>query len=275
MKKLGVIQNRFSLIFLDLSECSNLTDGGLKEFLRLSGCKLRVLIVSLTRITGQGFQEGVSLPMLEELNLGWCIQLTDGGIKEILRLFGCKLRHLNVSHTDITEHAFQEGVSLPMLEVLYMRACEHLTDGGLKEILRLSGCKLRVIDLRHTNITGQGFKNGVKSLTMLEELNLEWCNYLTDGGLNEILRFFGLKLRVLYVGHTNITGQGFKEGVSLPMLEKQDMNDYQQLTDSGLLEILSITGNRLKKVYVYVELLHNLSLSLPNILLLYLIVICR
>ena len=61
----------------------------------------------------------------------------------------------------------------------------------------------------------------------------------------------GCTLRVLDVSDTNITGHGFKEGVSLPMLEELNLNRCSELTDSGLLEILSITGRRLKTVYVY------------------------
>ena len=243
----------------------SLSDQGLIEILNRSRNNLRELDLSGSIITGVGLEEGVnSLPNLEVLILSTC-NLTDGGLKKILRLSGNKLRVLDVPDTDITGQGFKEGVSLPMLEELNLGWCIQLTDGGLKEILRLSGCKLRVIDLRHTNITGQGFKNGVKSLTMLEELNLEWCNYLTDGGLKEILRFFGFKLRVLYVGHTNITGQGFKEGVSLPMLEELNLEWCEQLTDSGLQDILSITGSRLKTVNVV--MCRNLSTAVRSTLL--------
>ena len=67
-----------NLEVLNLYFCYMLTDGGLKEFLRLSGCTLRVLDVSCcTRITGQGVKEEVSLPMLEELDMRGCEQLTD------------------------------------------------------------------------------------------------------------------------------------------------------------------------------------------------------
>ena len=41
-----------------------------------------------------------------------------------------------------------------------------------------------------------------------------------------------------------ITGQGYKEGVPLPMLEELHLDECE-LTDSGLLEILITSGNRL------------------------------
>ena len=66
--------------------------------------------------------------------------------------------------------------------------------------------------------------------------------------MEEILIISGIKLRVLDVSCTNITGKGFKDGVSLPMLEELDLVVCDQLTDSSFLEILCISGNRLKTV---------------------------
>ena len=150
-----------------------------------------------------------------------------------------------------------------MLEQLNLSECDNLTDGGLKEILRRSGSSIRVLDVSYTNITGQGFMDGV-SLPMLEELNLSGCRNLTDGGLKEIIRISGSIIRVLDVSRTRITGQGFKDGVSLPMLDQLNLIRCRSLTDSGILEILSITGNRLQIVNVAVCL--NLSTALRSTL---------
>ena len=65
-----------------------------------------------------------------------------------------------------------------------------------------------------------------------------------------MLRLSNNKLRVLDLYYSSITGQGLKEGVSLLMLEKLYLLECHQLTDSGLLEILSISGSRLKTVHV-------------------------
>ena len=93
---------------------------------------IRELDLSDSSITGVGVEEGVnSLPNLEVLNLYCCLNLTDGGLKEILRLSRCTLRVLDVSCTRITGQGFKEGVSLPMLEELDLEGCNNLTDGGL------------------------------------------------------------------------------------------------------------------------------------------------
>ena len=116
---------------------------------------------------------------------------------------------------------------------------------------------IRELDLSDSSITGVGVEEGVNSLPNLEVLNLYCCLNLTDGGLKEILRLSRCTLRVLDVSSTRITGQGFKEGVSLPMLEELHLVRCEQLTESGLLEILSNTGRRLKTVNV--SLCRNLS----------------
>ena len=140
--------------------------------------------------------------------------------------------------------------TLPNLEKLLLTDWWSLSDQGLCEILNRSE-NIRELHLPGSTITGVGLEEGVNSLPNLEVLNLSCCFRLTDGGLKKIVRLSGNKLRVLDVSNTNITGQGFKEGVSLPMLEKLYLNGCRQLTDSGLLEILSITGRRLKNVNVF------------------------
>ncbi len=77
--------------------CTELTAGLIKDILRVSGSKLRVLEVSGTGISGIGFQDQVnSLPLLEELKMGRCYNLIDEGIKEILKVSGFKLRVLGI-----------------------------------------------------------------------------------------------------------------------------------------------------------------------------------
>ena len=125
-----------------------------------------------------------------------------------------------------------------------------LSDQALSEVLNRSE-NIRELHLPGSTITGVGVEEGVNSLPNLEVLNLSSCNNLTDGGLKEIVRLSRCTLRVLDLSYTNITGQGCQEGVSLPMLEELNLNGCSQLTDSGLPEILSITGRRLKTVHVY------------------------
>ena len=139
--------------------------------------------------------------------------------------------------------------TLPNLEKLVLTSWLSLSDQGLCEILNRSE-NIRELDLSGSTITGVGVEEAVNSLPNLEVLKLYCCQNLKDGGLKKIIRLSGCTLRVLDLRHTHITGQGFQEGVSLPMLEELYLGGCRQLTDSGLLEILSNTGSRLKTVDV-------------------------
>ena len=125
-------------------------------------------------------------------NMKGCTELTDGGIKDILRVSGSKLWVLDVSGTGITGIGILDGaISLPMLEKLSMKDCHHLTDGGIKDILRVFGSKFWVLDVSGTGITGIGFQDQVNSLPMLEELKMKGCTELTYGGIKDFLRVSG------------------------------------------------------------------------------------
>ena len=143
-----------------------------------------------------------TFPNLERLVLyGWK-SLSAQGLVEILNR-SRNIRVLDLSLSNITGVELEEGVnSLPNLEVLKLRYCKNLTDGELKKILRLSGNKLRVLDVSWTKITEQGFMEGV-SLPMLEELNLDACE-LTDSGLLEILSISsGTRLKTVTTFYIN------------------------------------------------------------------------
>ena len=140
--------------------------------------------------------------------------------------------------------------AFPNLEMLVLTRWESLSDQGLIEILKRSRSNLRELDLSNSNITGVGVEEEVNSLPNLETLKLSECWNLTDGGLKEILRISGVKLRVLDVSFTNITRQRFKNGVSLPMLEKLYLVGCGKLSISGLRKILSISGSRLKRGFI-------------------------
>ena len=234
---------------LNLAYCRKLTSEGLIEILRISGNNLRVLNLSRTRIVGIGLEKGVnSLPNLERLNLSCCDKLTDGGVVEILKISGSKLRYLDVSVSNITGIGLEKRlISLPNLETLNLSCCDKLTNNRLAKVLRISGSKLRLVNLSRTRITGIGFEEGVKSLSNLETLDLSYCDELIDRGLVEIIRISKNKLRVLNVSRTRIIGIGLEEVLSfLPCLETLDLSYCDELKDGGL----RISGSKLKIINV-------------------------
>ena len=214
------------------------TETGNKIVLTLfSNVNLKIITIHDFKQTGNIFDRlPRNLPNLEILNLRYWYKLVDNEVIEILSRSKQNLRVLSLNCSSITGIGLEEGVnSLPNLEKLILKGCKNLKDEGLKEILKISGSKLRVLDLSDTDITGIGLEEGDYCLTSLETLNLANCQELTDGGLVKILRISGSKLIVLTLADTNITGMGLeKEVKALPMLENLKLSFCCNLTDEGL-----------------------------------------
>ena len=190
-----------NLVKLQLTDWHKLSDKGLMKILRRYRSNLRELKLDCSNISGVGIKRGVkSLPNLESLTLISCSNLENGELVEILSISGSKLRYLDVSYTSIPGLGLDKIFkSLPNLETLIMNGCKELSNRELLEILSISGSKLRYLDVSWTSITGVGFKNGVKSLPMLENLWLAFCDELTEGGLLEILSTAGNRLKTVHV----------------------------------------------------------------------------
>ena len=192
---------------------------------------------------------------LEKLNLAHCVQLRDREFKLILENFGLNLKELDLSYTQISGfhvRGIKGEKMLPSLEKLTLRSCYDLLDGGLDQVLRTSGIKLRELNLFHTNIYGIGFLESLKSFPRLEALNLGKCFNLNLYALYAILNICGKTLRELNLSRSCLSGIGFVSHVkSLPMLEILRLNECYNLNDEGLQEILSTTdASVLKSLYV-------------------------
>ena len=153
-----------------------------------------------------------ALPNLEALKLSHCFNLANEGLVEILSISVSKLRYLDVSCSCVSGMGWEEEVkSLPNLETLILNTCSELFDEGLVEILRICGSKLVDLDLSCTSVTGIGLEDGVKSLPMLENLDLGDCDEVTDSRLLEILRIAGKRLKTLIVSRTYSISAGLKQ----------------------------------------------------------------
>ena len=93
---LSVLQGKFiRLETLDLSCWAGFTEQGLIEIVRMCGTELKDLDLTQTSITCEGLTalEG-KLVNLETLNLGFCEDITDHGMRELLQICGAGLRSL-------------------------------------------------------------------------------------------------------------------------------------------------------------------------------------
>ena len=100
----------------------------------------------------------------------------------MLTISRSKLQDLDLSSDrSITEIGLKYGVkSLSNLETLSFDSCINLENGGLVEILSISGRKIRYLYVCRTSITGFGIVEGVESITNLESLIMAGCRELSN-----------------------------------------------------------------------------------------------
>ena len=225
---------------LNMRSCYNLTDKGLLQILQLCGRTIISLDISDTAITGENLSEFKgSLPCLDNLGMRSCHKVTNKGLLQLLQLCGSTLRSLDISGISITgENLSEYKGTLFCLENLNMNyyryleekgllqilqlcgsklrfldlsCCKQLTDKGLLQILQLCGSTLRSLDIGYTHITGENLFEYKGTLPCLTNLDMKYCEQLTDKGLSQILQLCGSTLRSLDISDTAITDENLSE----------------------------------------------------------------
>ena len=225
---------------LNMRSCYNLTDKGLLQILQLCGRTIISLDISDTAITGENLSEFKgSLPCLDNLGMRSCHKVTNKGLLQLLQLCGSTLRSLDISGISITgENLSEYKGTLSCLENLNMNyyryleekgllqilqlcgsklryldlsCCKQLTDKGLLQILQLCGSTLRSLDIGYTHITGENLFEYKGTLPCLANLDMKYCEQLTDKGLSQILQLCGSTLRSLDISDTAITDENLSE----------------------------------------------------------------
>jgi hypothetical protein len=171
-RQLGMFADRFkSLVCLELG-ANPITDTGLKSLTGLES--LRMLDVSDTLITGDGFAQLKSLPALSSLSIGGC-NVRDADVARLI----CELRSLEMVFLHYTE-------------------CASAT---VAELARHS--KMRVIDLSHTQVDDATI-NGLWQMETLEEVFLDG-NEVSDAALAHVGQ--AKKLKLLSVRDTKVSDE--------------------------------------------------------------------
>jgi len=134
-ESLDIVEGKLQhLKSLKLISCKNLTDGGLKKIIDATGGNLELLDLIGSKISGESLDivEG-KLQHLKSLNLKWCKNLTDAGLKKIINSTGGNLELLALCGTGISRESLNIGKGkLLFLKNLNLKFCKNLTDAGLK-----------------------------------------------------------------------------------------------------------------------------------------------
>ena len=159
-----------------------LSDLGLKTILDICGRQLKCLDVSKTNISGEAeFSENrVLLPKLEQLNCHGCVNLSDVGLLQLLKLCQNSIKTLDIGRTSVSGQGLVELQSLPSIKELNCHSCLKLSELGFEQLMKICGKTLSVLILRGTNISGESLIK-VDRLSLVE-LDCSYCTQLSDLG---------------------------------------------------------------------------------------------
>lgn len=147
----ATIQNLLSLEDLDLFGCKSITDDAMKTLLILPTLK-KLNLSYCSKITALGLEYLQGLSSLRDLNVSHNYKsITNFCLQKISEMK--ELNHLNLTWcTEITDEGLKLVISnLKELQYLSLYGCIHITDHGLSDVRSLR--KLSIILLSHCQIT--------------------------------------------------------------------------------------------------------------------------
>ncbi|CAB0019712.1 unnamed protein product [Nesidiocoris tenuis] len=240
-----------NLEVLELGGCCNITNTGL--LLIAWGLKnlKRLNLRSCRHISNQGISHLAGLNRetadgnlaLEYLGLQDCQRLTDEALKHVSAGL-CRLKSINLSFCiNITDSGLKYLAKMPCLRDLNLRSCDNVSDIGMAYLaeggsaissLDVSFCdkigdqalvhvsqglfNLKSLSMSACQISDEGVCKLATTLVDLETLNIGQCARVTDRGLVTIAEsLVHLRCIDLY-GCTNISPAGLEKIMKLPQL---------------------------------------------------------
>ncbi|XP_031631590.1 dynein regulatory complex subunit 6 [Contarinia nasturtii] len=178
--------NNLKLEKLILKSCDQLTNSGISSFVCFQNTLMVLDLSHSVRLTDPSvIQICKTLTQLKTLKLRRCRALTDQSIKEIRLLK--QLECLDISECDvITSKGFIEGIanepndSMIELHVSALNICQ-------SAVIKVAEClkNLRLLDLSFCKnaVTNLALQVIFKHLLKLRNLNLEFCDMISDAGI--------------------------------------------------------------------------------------------
>ncbi|KAF2400275.1 RNI-like protein [Trichodelitschia bisporula] len=160
-----------TLRILDLTDCSELTDGGVQKII-MAAPRLRNLVLAKCRnITDRAVMAITRLGKnLHYIHLGHCARITDTGVIQLVKLCN-RIRYIDLACcTNLTDASVMQLATLPRLKRIGLVKCANITD---RSIYALAKPK---------NPSGSQVAPSV-----LERVHLSYCVNLTLAGITKLL----------------------------------------------------------------------------------------
>ena len=120
-----------------------------------------------------------------------------------------------------------------------------LTNAGLLQLLGKCSATLEDLNLDMTHISGEGLES-IPLLEQLEKVNFGNCENLKNAGLLQLLAKCSATLKDLRLNGTKISGEGLESIPVLKQLEEITLRFCKNLTNTGLLQVLTKCSATLK-----------------------------
>lgn len=203
-------------------------------------------------------------PMLVEVDITNSANITDKGlIKLFLKL--SQLREFRITHNSkITDGVFLELVKkihqLPALRLVDFSSCENITDRTIEKLVDLSP-KLRNIFLgKCSRVTDASLFNLARLGKNLQTVHFGHCFNITDQGVRVLVQSCPRIQYVDFACCTNLTNRTLYELADLVKLKRIGLVKCSQMTDEGLLNMISLRGRNDGLERVHLSYCSNLTI---------------
>jgi Leucine-rich repeat (LRR) protein len=227
---------------LDL-RTSWVTDADLPAVAALPGVK--VLDLSMTRISDRGLAALKPMKGVEDLNLYYAELITDEGMAAVKGW--TRLRRVNLRGTKVTDTTLEHLSGLPAIEFLDAGYAQ-VTDVGIEHLAQLSA--LKQLTLGGNKLTDMGLQAlrqtpGIQSLDLGGQQRTDsglWQVSVTDRGMDAIATLSDL--RHLRLHSLTVTARHLRQLAGLKKLETLDLQNCKKVGDDAVEALSSISSLR-------------------------------
>lgn len=246
-------------------QARTVTQGALSHFISHSPILKRVKITACNEMCDDLVElMARSCPMLVEIDITSSPDVHD---ESLLKLFTKleQLREFRVTHnTNVTDKLFIEisknVKQLGALRLLDLSGCENITDRTVERVVDLAP-KLRNVFLGKCNrITDLSLSHLSKLGKNLQTVHFGHCFNITDQGVRILIQSCPRIQYVDFACCTNLTNRTLYELADLTRLKRIGLVKCSQMTDEGLLNMISLRGRHDTLERVHLSYCSNLTI---------------
>ncbi|CCE63151.1 hypothetical protein TPHA_0E00560 [Tetrapisispora phaffii CBS 4417] len=203
-------------------------------------------------------------PLLVEVDITQCPNVHDSSLLTLFTKLTQLREFRNTHNTNITDKAFLEITkkiqNLPSLRLLDLSGCENITDKTIERVVSLAP-KLRNVFLgKCSRITDISLFQLAKLGKNLQTIHFGHCFNITDQGVRVLVQTCPRIQYVDFACCTNLTNRTLYELADLSKLKRIGLVKCTQITDEGLLNMISLRGRNDTLERVHLSYCSNLTI---------------